>query len=80
MKQHPQEINDPKRQVTIQFKTVKEAREFKKWYARSGSGHFWSLLSQYGPKWYKTKIGLKWRHVAEDRLKNWPKDNERFVE
>ncbi len=77
---HPQEICDRKRQVTIQFKTVEEKKMFMKWYAGAGSSHFWGLLASYGPKWWKTKSGLKWRKVAEDRLKNWPKDNERFVE
>jgi hypothetical protein len=77
---HPQDILDKSRQVTLQFKTKAERNEWMRWYRRAGSGHFWSLLSQYGPRWYKTKVGLKWRRVAEDKLKNWPKDNERFVE
>lgn len=79
-KLHPQDIDDPKRQVTLQFMTVAEKEEFIKWYARYGSNHFLEVLAQYGPKWYKTKIGLKWRKVAEDRLKYWPKNNERLIE
>jgi hypothetical protein len=78
-KNHPQSINDPKRQVTLQFMTVAEKNEFIRWYSRSGSNHFWCVLASYGPKWYKTKIGLKWRKVAEERIDKWPLNNERWV-
>jgi hypothetical protein len=56
---HPQQILDKKRQVTIQFVTVAEAKLWKKWYARSGHRHFSSLMMRYGPKWWETKPGLK---------------------
>jgi len=67
------------RRVTLEFKTKAERDEWMKWYVRDGSNNFWGWLATFGPRWWKTKIGLKWRKVAEDRLNNWPHDNERFV-
>jgi hypothetical protein len=67
------------RQITLEFKTKQERDVWVKWYCRQGSNNFWGWLSTFGPKWWKTKIGLKWRKVAEARLKNWPKDNEKFI-
>lgn len=71
--------NPKDRQVTLEFKTKAERDEWMKWYARDGANNFWGWIATFGPNWHKTKIGLKWRKVAENRLKNWPNDNERFV-
>ena len=79
-KPEPQEVLDKKRQATLQFMTVAERDEWINWYRRDGTQHFWGWLATFGPRWYKTKIGLKWRKVAKDRLKYWPDRNERFVE
>ncbi len=70
----------PNKRITLEFKTNAERDEWVKWYCKDGSNHFWGWLASYGPRWWETKIGLKWRKVAEDKLKNWPKNNERFVE
>lgn len=76
----PQSVLDRKRQATIQFYTKAERDMWMRWYYRSGHKHFSCHMMQYGPKWWKTKIGLKWRKAAEDRMKYWPDRNERFVE
>lgn len=78
MKKHPQDVLDKTRQVTLQFKTKAERDEWKRWYRRDGSRHFWGWLAHVGPK--RTKKDLYWRKVAEDKVTNWPKDNESFVE
>lgn len=76
---HPQSVIDKKRQVTLQFMTVAERNLFERWYRKWGCRHFAGHMMTYGPKWYKTPIGLHWRKVSEDRLKHWPKNNEVFV-
>ncbi len=81
-KKHPQEVLDEKRQVTLQFSTVEEKDVWVKWYSTDGANYFWSWLATprwLSKRWWKTKKGLYWRKVAEDKLDNWPKDNERFV-
>ena len=80
MKKRPQEVLDRKRQVTLQFVTVAEAKLWKRWYANAGHKHFSCLMMQYGPRWWKTKAGLHWRKASESKIKNWPHENERFVE
>lgn len=78
-KLRPQEINDPERQVTLQFFTVAEKKLWMQWYRRSGCRHFSCMMMQYGPRWWKTKKGLYWRKQSESKLENWPWENERFV-
>ncbi len=76
---HPQSVLDPNRQATLQFLTKAERDLWEEWYRHSGCSHFSCFMMQCGPKWWKTKKGLHWRKVAEDRLDNWPFNNEVFV-
>ena len=71
--------NSENRRVTLEFKTKELRDEWKKWYRRDGSNYFWGSLLTHGPKWYKTKAGLRWREIAEERMTNWDRDTERFV-
>ena len=67
------------RRVTLEFKTKALRDEWMKWYARDGTTFFWSSLLTYGPRWYKTKVGLYWRKIAEHRIKHWEEYTEKFV-
>ena len=78
-KPHPQEVFDRKRQATLQFMTAAEKKIWEEWYRGDGGTYFSHHLMGCGHNWWKTKKGLKWRRVAEERLKHWPKNNERFV-
>ena len=67
------------KQITLEFETTAERDLWVKWYCRNGSNNFWGYMAGCGPKWWKTKSGLKWRKVAERRVDEWPKHNEKFV-